>query len=184
VSADRYDDLMLGIYRGTAPEWLSAAQRELFLRESLRRRCELSLKLRRLWPCTTYLARCLHGDDFALDVFKALPDHVSPTVDMNTALYLGLADALRGPVHLIELLTYESLALSELSCDVRGERAGDVYRFGFDIQAMWGRLSMYATSFAPAEFGRTYVPVPGPTFIARTRAGDKWILDDVTEDHA
>jgi hypothetical protein len=186
---DRYDDLMLGLYLGVAPDWLSGTQRDLFLRESQRRRCELALKLRRLWPCATYLARCVHSDDFALQVFRALPDNVSPSVDMTTALYLGLDNAFRsagGPTYLHELFTYESLAV-DLACVPRGERlAGNptVFRFDHDIQAVWGRISMYSTAVAPAEFARSYVPSLGPTFIARLRRGDKWILSDVTDEHA
>jgi hypothetical protein len=184
--ADRYDDLMVGLYHGTAPDWLTGQSRELFLRESQRRRCELALKLRRLWPAATYLARSIHSDDFALDVFRAVPDHVSASIDLTTALYLGLDQALRdagGCVH--ELFTYESLAI-DLACPLRGDRlpgSAEVYRFTYDIQAAWGRISMYSTGFAPAEFARSYVPSPGPTFIARTRHGDKWILTDVTDEH-
>jgi hypothetical protein len=195
VTIDRYDELMLGLYDGTAPAWLTGASRELFLRESMRRRCELALALRTHWKCTSYLARCLYSDDFVLEVFRALPRRVSASVDTTAGLYVGLDQAFReagAPGHLHELFTYESLAVNALSCAPRGARLSrestwavgladaEVFGFATDVQAMWGRISMYSTAFAPAQFGKAHVPRVRRTWIARSRRAGAWVLEDVT----
>ena len=61
---DRYDDLMLGLYGGWVPDWIPSRNRELFRRESLRRRCDLGQALLASYRCSLLCGRAMFSDEF------------------------------------------------------------------------------------------------------------------------
>jgi hypothetical protein len=189
---DRYDELMLGLYRGFVPDWLPAASRELYQRESLRRRCDLGQQLARDYRCTVYCAQALFSPEFVQDVCSAWPDVRFDAPNVTTGLYLALdavlgatpgADAVR------ELLHYEALAVADLRCDPRAPRvaepptdlaSAEVYRFRHAVPELHARMTLYAGALAPAAFVRGCAAPRRTTWIARTRAGRGWSVTDVT----
>ena len=189
---DRYDEVMTALYTGTVPAWVPDAKRDVFARESLRRRCELGAQLRGSWPCTNFYARCTLGEDFAVAVFEHWPTACRAATDVTTGLYRSLKQAIAAagtPPALSALLQYETLSLTLGSCDVDVPRVpaadvaaaglwGEVYRFELRVPELWSRMKLYHASLAPACFVREYNPVHAATYIARSGPGQ---LDDVTE---
>jgi len=194
--SDRYDELMTGLYTGAVPDWLPGAKRPVFLRESVRRRCELGSALRQNWPCTMFFARCVLSEDFALSVFQHWPAYCRVATEVTTGLYLGLKHAIHeagtAPA-LWELFQYETLHVTTGSCTVEIPRlakdrlisAGldgqEVYRFELRVPELWSRMKLYHAALAPAHFVRDYEVVHGATYVARSRRNDRWLLDDVTD---
>lgn len=192
---DRYDELMFGLYRGVTPDWIPEARRAMFVRESVRRRCALGQTLVANWRCTMFFARSVVSEDVALEVFAAWPAHRASAANVTTALYLGLDQVLRGAAGtgaLWELFQYESLVVNDLLCApeirrvpvdrVRALGLGDreVYGFGHDVQALHTHMTLYASAAAPARFARDYQVRDRPTYVARARPRDQWLLEDVT----
>lgn len=192
---ERYDELMLGLYQGFVPEWLPTGSRELYQRESLRRRCDLGQTLVRDYRCTLYYARCRFSEDFAQQVYSAWPAHRGSATNVRTGLFLAFDEALRkteGAGAARELLQFEALAVADLRCAPGATRlcasavlaAGlgdaEVYRFRYAVPELHARISLYAGASAPASFARDYVIAERTTFVARAKTGRGWIIDDVT----
>lgn len=201
---DRYDDLMMGLYRGHAPAWLPESSRELFARESLRRRCALGQDLRASFLCTMHCGQTLLGDDFAQRVYDAWPDTRFSAQNVITGLYLALDavvseaagaagaddDANARVVH--ALAHYEALAIPNLACAVRLPRADpariaaaglrdiEVYRFDFPIAELYARIVLYAAAATPAAFVRELPLQPSHSFVGRARVAGGWAVEDVT----
>lgn len=194
--SDRYDDLMFGLYRGRAPDWLPEPSRELFHRESLRRRCDLGQALVASFRCTMFSARALHSEDFAERVYSAWPDARFSAPNVVTGLYLAMDEVLRSLAdssQLQELLHYEALALADLrvrpglptvsAAGVRGAGLADaeVYHFSHRVTALHARILLYAGAAAPASFVRSLAIPAAPTFVSRQQAPGGWVLTDVTD---
>lgn len=190
---DRYDELMLGLYEGSVPDWLPAASRELYQRESLRRRCDLGQTLVKDYRCTVYCAQALFSADFVQDVFTGWSKARFEATNVTTGLYLALdavLGATAGAAAVHELLHYEALAVGELRCASRAPRLGaselpgpglagaEVYRFCHAVPEFHARMTLYAGSGAPAAFVRGSLAAVRTTWIARTRAGRGWIVND------
>ncbi len=192
---DRYEELMLGLYQGFVPAWLPEPSRELFERESLRRRCTLGQSLVTNFRCTMYCARALFGEDFTQEVCTAWPQTRSSANDVATGLYFALDDVLRGlqgAEAVRALAHYEALAVTEISGALRVPRVdpaevlaadvgtAQVYRFEYAVPEVHARMTLYAGGSAPAAFVRDYQVAQRPTFIGRTRAPRGWAIVDVT----
>jgi hypothetical protein len=183
---DRYDELMLGLYRGDVPPWLPEASREGYLRESLRRRCALGQTLIASWPCTMFAARSMLSFDPASEAFTAWPAERCRARNVTTGLYNVLDDMLESEATLWELLQYESMVVRDLLCPLgmphthRGD--AEVYRFAHRVQEFHARMNLYLSAGAPASFVREYHVVAEPTVLARRRRGDRWVVIDVTEE--
>jgi hypothetical protein len=176
---DRYDEIMVGLYRGIAPAWLPEARRALFMRESRRRCCALGQALVATWTCTTYYARGVISEDFALDIFAGWPAHLAVAPNVTTALYLALDGLLVGRGPLWELFQYESLVVEALACDVAIPCVAGVFCFEHDVAALRTHMQLYESAAAPARFARDFAVTARPTYIARTRVGERWHLEEV-----
>jgi hypothetical protein len=194
--SDRYDDVMTSLYTGAVPDWLPPAKRTLFVRESMRRRCELGAQLKASWPCTMFYARCTVSEDFALSVYDQWPDACRAAQDVTTGLHVGLGRAIEAagtPRALWELFQYETLNVALGSCEIAVPRVSpqlvtaaglagcEVFRFALRVPELWSRMKLYHSSLAPARFVREYEVVQSPTYVGRARRGDRWVLDDVSE---
>lgn len=190
---DRYDELMLGLYQGFVPDWLPAASRELYQRESLRRRCDLGQTLVKDYRCTVYCAQALFSADFVQDVFTGWPRARFQATNVTTGLYLALDEvlgAMAGAAAVHELLHYEALAVADLRCAPRAPRLSraelpgpgladaEVYRFRHAVPEFHARMTLYAGSGAPAAFVRGSAAAVRTTWIARTRVARGWIVND------
>jgi hypothetical protein len=192
---DRYDELMLGFYRGDVPAWLPEASREGYARESIRRRCALGQSLLQLWPCTMFVGRAIVSPELAAEVYSAWPAQRGVARNVNTGLYLALEGVLqRADVDALwELFQYESLVVRDLAVPLAipradrelVERAGllgvEIYRFRHRVQEFHARMNLYLSAAAPASFVRDYAVLEEPTFVARRRPRDHWLVDNVTD---
>ena len=192
---DRYDELMLGLYQGFVPPWLPARSRELYQRESLRRRCALGQSLVMGFRCTMYAARSRLGEDFSQEVYAAWPATRDRAQNVMTGLYLALQDALRahpGAEVLLELAHFEALAVAEVvgapalprvepeQVRARGFEALAVYRFEYPVPKLQARMMLYAGAEAPASFARDLEVAPCPTFVGRMATPRGWAVRDLS----
>ncbi|MEO8698780.1 MAG: hypothetical protein ABI867_02020 [Kofleriaceae bacterium] len=185
MTTDRYDDLMFGLYRGVAPDWIPESRRELFLRESVRRRCALGQTLRANWRCSLVLAEAVVSDDVSLAIYARWPDHRDATVNVTTGLYLAMTDVIeRAHNHALwELFQYETLVVNDLLCAPGlASRGDEVYAFRYDVCALHTHLTLYASASAPARFARELQPVKRETVVVRRKVAGRWSLEDVAVD--
>lgn len=192
---DRYDEMMLGLYRGFVPDWLPERGRELFERESLRRRCALGQSLSTSFPCALYCGQALYGPDFAQEVYSGWPEMRFTARNVITGLYLAAAQALgqhEDADAVLELLHYEAMAVRELACTPQvprvqpallaeaGFETWEAFRFEFATPEIQARVLLYATASAPAAFIRSYGAVARTTIVGRRLTPRGWAIRDLT----
>jgi len=192
---DRHEELMLGLYQGFVPTWLPNRSRELFERESLRRRCALGQSLVSGFRCTVYCAQALFSEDIVHEVYAAWPGTRFSAQNVSTGLYFALDEVLRaieGASAVRDLLHYEAMAVAELCGSPRAVQltraqvlaAGlgeiEVYRFDHAVPEFHARMTLYSGSLAPAEFIRTYEVPQQTTYVGRVESARGWIIQDLT----
>jgi hypothetical protein len=196
MTTERHDELMTGLYLGTAPGWLPTANQPLFERESLRRRADLCQTIQQYWRCTAFLARSTLSDDFLCEAFRSFPGTRHRAGNIVTAVYLSLETALRtysADLPTRELFLYESLGARDLLHPTAAEIVPDairaaaglpdgavVHRFSTAVAATHVRMLLYASAGAPASFARDYRALRRTSYVAQTPGIRKPSVDEVT----
>lgn len=177
---DRYDELMIGLYRGEFPAWIPKNRQQLYARESVRRRCALGQALIANWRCTMYLARCTVHEEFAAQIYAAWAEQRDRASNVTTGLYLALDSRLRDTPVVWELFQYESMILRDLRCGLKMPRVEGVderYRFAYAVDALHTYMRVCAAGAAPPGLARSYQPVVRATDVVRVRSGDGWAVE-------
>lgn len=168
----RYDELMRGLYTASVPPWLAPANAPWFLRESRRRRCELSGILRRRWPCASYYARCTVDEEFAAQVCRAFGADTGTAASLVRAIHSAILEVLGGrpgaaSTAALDIARYESLLEADVPVSSGVVRGGvTVIRLGHDVPTAYPHLQHLRAALAAPSLIRECPVDPTPVWVA------------------